>query len=329
MSDTPITKSYEALAGNYSKTSKMERSSSTNEGEGQADEPNLIKQLVDSVAKGLNGASTGKTLSHVLTDKIAKIGAYEPVVAVFGKSGVGKSSLCNALFGKDLANISHVGACTRIPQPILVNILGQRIKLIDFPGAGESPERDVEYKKLYESWLSQIDLILWVIKVDDRAFTSDLAFFNDVILTSGFPIERFLLIINQADKAEPVREWNEKRGTPGPHQLQNILAKKEYVAEVFQIPESRVVAVSANEKYRLTHLSEELILAMPPEGKLGFFRALLPENRTEEGKEEVKRGLIASIMTFLKENGPNIVHYAAPFVKDFVVKLLPRLLKRG
>ena len=34
---------------------------------------------------------------------------YEPKVGVFGKTGVGKSSLCNALFGQDVCEISDVG----------------------------------------------------------------------------------------------------------------------------------------------------------------------------------------------------------------------------
>lgn len=34
--------------------------------------------------------------------EISRIRSYTPKVAVFGDTGVGKSSLCNALFGKKL-----------------------------------------------------------------------------------------------------------------------------------------------------------------------------------------------------------------------------------
>ncbi|MDD9232520.1 50S ribosome-binding GTPase [Aeromonas hydrophila] len=55
-----------------------------------------------------------------ISDRIKKIRTYTPKVGVFGNSGVGKSSLCNALFGKDIAKISDVEACTRKPQEILI-----------------------------------------------------------------------------------------------------------------------------------------------------------------------------------------------------------------
>ena len=47
--------------------------------------------------------------------EISRIRNYSPKVAIFGDTGVGKSSLCNALFGKDIAEISDVEACTRSP----------------------------------------------------------------------------------------------------------------------------------------------------------------------------------------------------------------------
>ena len=43
---------------------------------------------------------------------------YTPKIGVFGDTGVGKSSLCNSLFGKDIASVSDVEACTREIQEI-------------------------------------------------------------------------------------------------------------------------------------------------------------------------------------------------------------------
>lgn len=46
---------------------------------------------------------------------------------------------------------------------------GKGISLIDMPGVGESEQRDAEYAALYRRLLPELDLVLWVIKGDDRA----------------------------------------------------------------------------------------------------------------------------------------------------------------
>lgn len=65
--------------------------------------------------------------------KMKEILSYEPRIGVFGKTGVGKSSLCNALFGEDICPISDVEACTRNTKEVLLNMGGNGIKLIDVP----------------------------------------------------------------------------------------------------------------------------------------------------------------------------------------------------
>ena len=96
--------------------------------------------------------------------------SYEPKVAIFGKTGVGKSLLTNALFGKVACPISDVEACTRDPQEVFMKLDGDSkgIKLLDVPGIGENSERDKEYFRLYAEILKDADMVLWVLKGDDR-----------------------------------------------------------------------------------------------------------------------------------------------------------------
>ena len=106
---------------------------------------------------------------------------YEPKIGILGKTGVGKSSLCNALFGKDVAPISHIESCTREADEYSLRLSSGNIKLVDLPGVGEGRERDIEYKALYSEQLPELDVVLWVIKADDRAFSSDEEFYYNVL----------------------------------------------------------------------------------------------------------------------------------------------------
>ena len=58
--------------------------------------------------KSIEAAPDEANKKKILDDikaEISRIRNYTPKVAVFGDTGVGKSSLCNALFGKEIAEI--------------------------------------------------------------------------------------------------------------------------------------------------------------------------------------------------------------------------------
>ena len=73
----------------------------------------------------------------------------EPVIGIMGKTGVGKSSLCNALFRSEVCAVNAVEACTRQPQRVRLRFGTHFLTLVDLPGVGESVTRDGEYRELY------------------------------------------------------------------------------------------------------------------------------------------------------------------------------------
>lgn len=215
------------------------------------------------------GVAIPEDLKKSIQRRIHEISSYVPKVGVFGKTGVGKSSLCNALFGQEVFEISDVQACTRNAQEILLTIghAGQGIKLLDVPGVGEDRKRDDEYDALYKKLLPELDLIFWVFKGDDRANASDEDFYKRLIrpyVDAGKP---FLAVINQVDKVEPFREWNEEEGVPGVKQSKNIKERCSHVANFLKLPVAQVVPVSANERYGLMELVDAIVHALPNDKK--------------------------------------------------------------
>jgi len=244
---------------------------------------------------------------------------YEPRIGVFGKTGVGKSSLCNAVFGQDVCSISDVKACTREPQEIFLSIGGKGLKLLDVPGVGESGERDTEYAKLYEKLFPELDLILWVLKGDDRAFSSDEQFYKKIVrpyIQAGKP---FFMVINQVDKIEPLREWDEKNRRPGGKQATNIDEKHRAVSGYFELPMAQILTVSANEKYRIVELVDAIIHALPNDKKIIVLKQVAEENRSESAKKEAESGWWDTVKEVVK----NVVDVAVSYVVDKVSSWMP------
>ncbi|WP_270350332.1 GTPase family protein, partial [Escherichia coli] len=102
-------------------------------------------------------------VSERILQQINQLTRYEPVIGIMGKSGAGKSSLCNALFASEVSPVSDVAACTREPL--------------------------------------RFRLVLWLIKADDRALTVDEHFYHQVI--GEVYRHKVLFVISQSDKAEP------------------------------------------------------------------------------------------------------------------------------
>ena len=244
---------------------------------------------------------------------------YQPRIGVFGKTGVGKSSLCNAVFGQDVCPISDVKACTREPQEVFLSIGDKGLKLLDVPGVGESGERDKEYAKLYEKLFPELDLILWVIKGDDRAFSSDEQFYKKIVrpyIQAGKP---FFMVINQVDKIESHWDWDRENKRPAGKQATNIDEKHRAVAGYFELPMAQVLTVSANERYHLVELVDAIVHALPKDKKIIVLKQVAEENRSESAKREAESGWWDTVKEVVK----NVVGAAVSYVADKVSSWMP------
>lgn len=205
---------------------------------------------------------------------------YSPTIGLMGKTGAGKSSLINVLFQSTLSPMSDVSGCTRHAQRFSMTMNNHTLTFIDLPGVGESLERDKEYHQLYRNLLPELDLIIWVLKADDRAWSSDEQCYRFLTEQCGYQSERFLFVLNQADKIEPCRQWDEHNHQPSLEQVANLELKQQAVITAFK-PHHPVMTVSAIENYQLTELTEQLIQALPAQASSGVARQLNNTYRTQ------------------------------------------------
>ncbi|MGC2970421.1 GTPase family protein [Paraburkholderia aspalathi] len=252
-------------------------------------------QVVEEIEK--LGDSLDEEQRKKIAEKIREIRNFVPKIGVFGKTGAGKSHLCNALFGREVAKISDVGACTREPQRIVLEAGASGISLLDVPGVGESLERDVEYSDLYKRLLPELDIVLWVIKADDRALSVDQTIYKDCVAPLNARIPT-VFVINQVDKIEPIREWDVTARLPGARQSENIKAKVADVGRIFGVEASQIIAVSAAEGYGLSALVDQIVNTLPNEKKFGVVREAKKENVTPESEREAERGVWEAIKEF-------------------------------
>lgn len=204
-----------------------------------------------------------RTLRHTLIKELSQLITYEPVIGIMGKTGAGKSSLCNALFRSEVCAVNAVEACTREPQRIRLRFGQHYLTLVDLPGVGENLQRDIEYRELYREQLPKLDLVLWVLKADDRAFSVEEAFYQSIQTRCGNTMPPVLWILNQVDKVEPSEQWNRHTAMPSPGQLEHIKRKQQAVASQLGIQKDAVIPVSVKGRYHLAQIVEQMIHHLP------------------------------------------------------------------
>lgn len=183
-------------------------------------------------------------------------------IAVIGKTGVGKTSTINSLFGTDW-KISHVRAATKEEQVFIYEGGRGRLKISDLPGFAEDIDSEERYRAIYTRVLNECDVALLILKADSRDMLEVQRFLRDVVSKSINNLAKRIVVgLNQVDLVQPGR-WIDGPNIPSPDQRKSIEsiinARVKSIRKVCEIKPKQVVAYSATKRYRLVQLFEAMI----------------------------------------------------------------------
>jgi uncharacterized protein len=134
---------------------------------------------------------------------------YVPLkVSIMGQTGVGKSSLINALFNANLDTDPVRPASREITLTRIQSQVGGELLFYDLPGLGESKRNDSQYIEQYKQMLLESDIVLWAIHADSRSFTFDFEALQTILDVAKEEVKRRLVnkitfVLTKADMLTP------------------------------------------------------------------------------------------------------------------------------
>ena len=174
------------------------------------------------------------------------------VVSIMGQTGVGKSSLINALFDTSLKT-DPVKPCTMKIEKVSYRTEGdQELIFCDLPGIGESVAADKTYLKSYLDQIQLSDIVIWAIHADNRSVSFDLQAMDN-LLNQLSPdqktefLSKIAFVLTKVDLLVPP-PWifgkvSDEQGvfSPSPELGKILEAKKEYYQKTFIEPNAELM----------------------------------------------------------------------------------------
>ncbi len=167
-----------------------------------------IKQIIKEAVQRFD--NTDDKIKQIIKEAVQRFDntQEDPRLLILGATGVGKSSLINAIFGKKLHPTDPTVSTTRKFTTNDHEIAGTTIQITDSPGYGEIGH-DEAYSASVVREAATHHAVTLVLKADEKGYERDRRIIGKAGRDPEFSLEKPLLIaLNQIDKIKPSREWS-------------------------------------------------------------------------------------------------------------------------
>ena len=164
-----------------------------------------------------------------------------PIVAIVGRTNVGKSTLLNRLAGRQLAVVADLPGTTRDRVFAFVSWQGRELTVVDTGGWQAKPQGSLEQKvkQQVEAAIAQADVVIFLVDVKDGAIAAD-EDIADVLRAANKPI---ILAVNKVDS---VKQANQ-------------------VADFHRLGIGEPIAISAHHNRGIDDLINAVLASLPPQ----------------------------------------------------------------
>ncbi|HEY4711677.1 MAG TPA: ribosome biogenesis GTPase Der [Dehalococcoidia bacterium] len=164
-----------------------------------------------------------------------------PIVAIVGRTNVGKSTLLNRLAGRRIAVIADLPGTTRDRVFAFVSWQGRELTVVDTGGWQAEPSTSLEQKvkQQVEAAIAQADVIIFLVDVKDGAIAADEEI-ADVLRAANKPI---ILAVNKVDSAKQANQ----------------------VADFYRLGIGEPMAISAHHNLGIDELMDAVLASLPPQ----------------------------------------------------------------
>jgi GTP-binding protein len=164
-----------------------------------------------------------------------------PIVAIVGRTNVGKSTLLNRLAGRQVAVVADLPGTTRDRVFAFVSWQGQELTVVDTGGWQTNPQSSLEQKvkQQVEAAIAQADVIIFLVDVKDGAIAADEEI-ADMLHAANKPI---VLAVNKVDSDKQANQ----------------------VADFYRLGMGEPIAISAYHNRGIDELMDAVLASLPPQ----------------------------------------------------------------